>query len=536
MTVSIPVFDVRAYGARGDGRTPHETAAIQAAMDAAAAAPSGVVYVPAGTYLTGATLVLRGGATLHLAGGATIEYQAPGDNALVIAAGCAVRGQSATTSMLRCSRRGNGIIVANGCVISDLGVFGDQGSGGEQASGITGGHAADVIVERCVIANWYAHGLNAGGASARWTINDNVVHDCAIDGIYSGHGSDNFIITNNHLYNVGSNGVDLNGSGHIVTNNRLQHIGFFKSDTQSDFWGILLQPLAGTDASGNIIANNRLDDVRGPAIALCGFPGQSCSENVVTGNVITRSAAGVVLDPGGLIEELRRGICNHNIVANNVVRDAAGSGIYLFGHHATDMSGNLVASNVCSGSGHYGIELDGGHPTVPALRDTIVRDNVLLGNQLGPLGIVNEPLRTTIAGNKTRVDTNAHETFDTPIRLGGSPHSANKVLFIDSYDGGAEPHALYPDTDPHTLTVQPSGGHKMLVHGGRGAVNLEPTGSIQIAGQTVVGPRLPGIPTIVNSPGESYGQAEQRMLVELAATVNALIARLNATTGHGLIA
>jgi hypothetical protein len=535
MPVSIPVFDVRAYGARGDGRTPYETAAIQAAMDAAAAAPSGVVYVPAGTYLTDATLFLRAGATLQLAGGATVEYQAPGDNALVIAKGCSVRGESAATSTLRCSRRGNGIIVADGCVVRDLGVLGDHGTGGEQASGITGGHAADVVVERCVIANWYAHGLNAGGASARWTISDNVVHDCAIDGIYSGHGSDDFIITNNHLYNIGSNGIDLNGSGHVVTNNRLQHVGFFRSDTQSDFWGILLQPLAATDASGNIIADNRLDDIRGPAIALCGFPGQSCSDNVVTSNVITRCAAGIVLDPGGFISELRRGICNHNVVANNVVRGASGSGIYVFGHHATDMGGNLVANNICTGNGHYGIELDGGHPATPTLRDTIVRDNILLENRQGALGIANDPLRTTVVGNKTRTDTNAHETFDTPIRLGGSAHSANKVLFIDSYDGGGEPHALYPDTDPHTLTVQPSGGHKMLLHGGHGVVNLEPTGSIQIAGQTVVGPRLPTVPTIAGLPGESYGAAEQRLLVDLVATVNALIARLRATTGHGLI-
>jgi hypothetical protein len=66
-------------------------------------------------------------------------------------------------------------------------------------------------------------------------------------------------------------------------------------------------------------------------------------------------------------------------------------------------------------------------------------------------------------------------------------------------------------------------------------VNLEPTGSIQIAGQTVVGPRLPAVPTIAGLPGESYGAAEQRMLVDLAAAVNALIARLRATTGHGLI-
>src|SRR5262249_27003879 len=43
-------FNVRAYGARGDGTTD-DTAAIQATITAAAAAGGGVVFIPAGTYL-----------------------------------------------------------------------------------------------------------------------------------------------------------------------------------------------------------------------------------------------------------------------------------------------------------------------------------------------------------------------------------------------------------------------------------------------------------------------------------------------------
>jgi len=43
-------FDVRAFGARGDGRTD-DSRALQAALDAAREAGGGVVYLPAGTYL-----------------------------------------------------------------------------------------------------------------------------------------------------------------------------------------------------------------------------------------------------------------------------------------------------------------------------------------------------------------------------------------------------------------------------------------------------------------------------------------------------
>ena len=65
-----PVFyDVREYGAKGDG-VAKDTAAVQKAIDAAAQA-GGVVLVPAGRYLCG-TIHLKSRITLYLAPGATI--------------------------------------------------------------------------------------------------------------------------------------------------------------------------------------------------------------------------------------------------------------------------------------------------------------------------------------------------------------------------------------------------------------------------------------------------------------------------------
>lgn len=49
------LFNVKSYGAIGDGSTD-DTSAIQAAIDAAAAAGGGVVYFPAGTYIVGGAL------------------------------------------------------------------------------------------------------------------------------------------------------------------------------------------------------------------------------------------------------------------------------------------------------------------------------------------------------------------------------------------------------------------------------------------------------------------------------------------------
>jgi hypothetical protein len=65
-------FDVRKFGAVGDGVTP-STAAIQKAIDAAAASGNGRVIIPSGvTFLIGA-LMLRSGIELHLDGSAELR-------------------------------------------------------------------------------------------------------------------------------------------------------------------------------------------------------------------------------------------------------------------------------------------------------------------------------------------------------------------------------------------------------------------------------------------------------------------------------
>ncbi|MGO9012840.1 MAG: glycoside hydrolase family 28 protein [Bryobacteraceae bacterium] len=72
--VRAAVFDVKDYGAKGDGKTL-DTAAISQAVEAAAAAGGGTVHFPSGTYVTG-SIHLRSNLTLQFEPGTTLEASA----------------------------------------------------------------------------------------------------------------------------------------------------------------------------------------------------------------------------------------------------------------------------------------------------------------------------------------------------------------------------------------------------------------------------------------------------------------------------
>lgn len=65
------VFDVRTFGAKGDGKSS-DRAAINKAIEAAAAAGGGTVLIPAGTYATG-SIRLRSNITLQFEAGAVLD-------------------------------------------------------------------------------------------------------------------------------------------------------------------------------------------------------------------------------------------------------------------------------------------------------------------------------------------------------------------------------------------------------------------------------------------------------------------------------
>ena len=77
---AVPFYNVKDYGAVGDGTTK-DTEAIRKAISAAAGAGGGTVYFPAGQYLTG-SIHLQSNITLHLDAGAVLKFSQDFDDYL----------------------------------------------------------------------------------------------------------------------------------------------------------------------------------------------------------------------------------------------------------------------------------------------------------------------------------------------------------------------------------------------------------------------------------------------------------------------
>ena len=80
---NLPLFNVKDYGAKGDGETD-DAKAIQEAIDAANTAGGGVVLVPAGIYIVGTTLVIENNITVAGQGEASVIKLKDGANVDVL--------------------------------------------------------------------------------------------------------------------------------------------------------------------------------------------------------------------------------------------------------------------------------------------------------------------------------------------------------------------------------------------------------------------------------------------------------------------
>ncbi|MET9388684.1 right-handed parallel beta-helix repeat-containing protein [Streptomyces sp. NPDC002928] len=156
------VFDVRGYGAAGDGSTDDTSAFVQAFGAARAAAPGATVLVPPGSYLVGASLVMGTGMTVS-AYGARITRLAD--------SGALLKNFDASTNAPGYSGAGN-LTVLGG--IWDM--AGDVYTRTSDAMGF--GHCQDILVQDCTILRVpSAHAVELNAVRRARIV------DCVFDGL-----------------------------------------------------------------------------------------------------------------------------------------------------------------------------------------------------------------------------------------------------------------------------------------------------------------------------------------------------------------
>ncbi|MDB4914040.1 MAG: hypothetical protein JWM95_1684 [Gemmatimonadetes bacterium] len=341
-------FDVRQFGAKGDGRADDSQAFIRAL--AAAATRGGIVVVPTGTYRSPQTLHLASGVSVRGTGASSIILHVNGEPLVFVA------------------------IDAQTIGVQDLAIA------GRFAHGVLFERCSDAMISRCHISGGTVPLAGYSGAVFVAGCDGVTVQDCRFErnGAEAQLGGADFqcdglgaasrhvrvlrneCISTDVAFNIRCH--DMSRSevrGNVVRGARLMgppHHGY----------GILVYPTVADLEScvENTIADNRVSQTQGSGIYLVRSH-RSRIENNIIDRVATLQAdhtlpvAGIALNQCEFVSVLRNKISNSGHAGISVASDRAGVG------HAE------VSKNVISTTGGYGVHLRG------TLIDVHVTDNVI---------------------------------------------------------------------------------------------------------------------------------------------------------------
>jgi hypothetical protein len=189
-------FNASDFGARGDGRT-NDTQALQAAIDAAAAAGGGTVHLTGGTYLISAA---QGGAALLLKANVTLEgtrgYADP--SVLKLA-----NGSSTTDALVRS--------VGDHTGAAFLRLDGNRTHTTGDVSGWVIGDSTDVTLEQVLATQASGYGLDLRGSNSQVNVSGAITSNNGLDGIIAS-GLVNSQIADTYSRENDGNGLTVTGS------------------------------------------------------------------------------------------------------------------------------------------------------------------------------------------------------------------------------------------------------------------------------------------------------------------------------------
>lgn len=413
---AYPAVSVKDYGAVGDG-VADDTAEIQAAINAADSAGSGVVHLPAGTYLISASLVMTNdNLTVRGEGRSATTIKTVSDAPIikwVSASNLCVRDLQllGDSDAAKTNQRGIEVTTADGGLIHNVHV---KNLGYDGICLLNG--SVRNTVSNCIIESCEDDGINIGGgsltASTENVIVGNTVFGIANTGIHISNYSSFTTVTGNTVYDCGEDGINTFQSGgniglgnHTIVGNTIRDCTRF---------GILIRDSDYNTVMGNNISGGQRS-LRAENTSHTQFVGNNCSGASVSGflddaDCSNLNLSGNVLSGTGSHIFL---VGPRAVVQGNSVRGATGvnfASIYT----AATVTESVFSNNSLS-SGYMGVHVIGPDCVVSGnsitgmsnhgIRvDSTATDCVVSSNNLKTItsnGIyMNSAVRTHVVGNK----------------------------------------------------------------------------------------------------------------------------------------
>lgn len=412
----LPVFDVRAYGAVGDGTTS-DTLAIQRALTAANPG-GGIVFIPPGVFLLSGSALTLGNNVMLQGSGTSSILKASTTTSVVVVSGVSnwairdfyIEGNASAFTVLSAYptitlvSAGSGLI-ANMAIANTI------------TDGINGIACTNVRVEDCSISSASQHGVlfgnNPGAAASRFVkVRGNHIHSCGGIGIYYYAEIRDSTIEDNTLF-LCDDGIRLTviSPNSAQSTERITIAGNVVTNCKTDGIRLMGSEIACT---GNISSNNSNSGIRTGGSA--GSDVSTFVRSTIVGNSCSsNSNMGI-----GIID---RGM-NFITIADNTVMNNRGNGINFgsLNSSAGTVEGGKITGNNCNRNGFHGIALSDHTFIYFSIANNTCSNN---GWNVAANGITCSATElSTIQGNVC-YDNQSVKSQQVGIQVGGSSNSCN---------------------------------------------------------------------------------------------------------------
>jgi len=450
-------FNVKDYGAVGDGVT-NDTAAIQLALTTAGAASArSRVFIPAGSYKITKTTGQTYGVTVP--SGVTVSG-VPGQS-VILNTGLDPNDATKNYDAVFCATGTHDIVIEDVAFLGENTPFTFYAQKQMSCVGFGTTGCADITVRRCVFDSQYGFPIHAQGTGTRLHAIDNVMRNCAnglnVNADYSRQ-------TGNILHDC--EGIEATGAYNQISGNQLAYTAAMAGSNGGISIGGATS--AGVTAPGMVCAGNVITD--SPAIGIT--ISDAVTDSVVTGNTILRATTnGIQLVSGGFNPIARVAITNNVIMDAGLSTGTAANrvGIYCKGNTGGMVAHNSISYGVASGHDtYYGMLLG----AADGLR---VTDNAVTSSNTGLIFVSGTYTNLTLARNRitapTAITTTgatityATETtqhpvaFNNGVTVSGGASVSGALTAASASVGGASTALSYTaPTVSATTTLAATGG------------------------------------------------------------------------------